>query len=99
VLDLNQTIEGMLNMLKRLIGKNIHLIWMPGTCLGPIKMDPSRIDQILANLCVNARDVITGIGKITVETENTSFNGEYCRVYAQGVCVRIVVGDTVNGYG
>jgi hypothetical protein len=70
VLDLNQTIEGMLNMLRRLIGENISLIWMPGSGLWPINMDPSQIDQILANLCVNARDAIKGVGKLTVETKN-----------------------------
>ncbi len=90
VLDLNQTIEGMLNMLRRLIGENINLIWMPGNGLWPIKMDPSQIDQILANLCVNARDAITGVGKITVETENTPFKRgilcHSCRVYTRGVC-------------
>ena len=100
VLDLNQTIEGMLNMLRRLIGENINLIWMPGTGLWPIKMDPSQIDQILANLCVNARDAITGVGKITVETENTPLNEEYCVTHAgsmPGEYVRIAVSDTGNG--
>ena len=33
-------------------------------------MDPSQIDQILANLCVNARDAIAGVGKVTIETDN-----------------------------
>ena len=40
------------------------------TDLWPVKMDPSQIDQILANLCVNARDAIAGVGKVTIETEN-----------------------------
>ncbi len=100
VLDLNQTVEGMLNMLRRLIGENIHLFWMPGNVLWPIKMDPSQIDQILANLCVNARDAIAGVGKITVETENTSLNEEYCGTHAgfiPGEYVRIAVSDTGNG--
>lgn len=54
VLDLNQTIEGIFNMLRRLIGENVSLVWMPDSGLWPINMDPSQIDQILANLCVNA---------------------------------------------
>jgi signal transduction histidine kinase len=100
VLDLNQTIEGMLNMLRRLIGENIHLVWMPGTCLWPIKMDPSQIDQILANLCVNARDAIAGVGKITVETENTPLSEEYCDIHEGPIpreYVRIAVSDTGTG--
>jgi two-component system cell cycle sensor histidine kinase/response regulator CckA len=100
VLDLNQTVEGMLNMLRRLIGENINLIWMPGTGLWPIKIDPSQLDQIMANLCVNARDAITGIGKITVETENTTIEDEDCAgsaSYVPGEYVRIAVGDTGKG--
>jgi PAS domain S-box-containing protein len=100
VLDLNQTIEGMLNMLRRLIGENISLIWMPGSGLWPINMDPSQIDQILANLCVNARDAIKGVGKLTVETKNTTFDKEYCATHAgslPGEYVQISVSDTGDG--
>jgi PAS domain S-box-containing protein len=72
VFDLNDKVVGMLKMLRRLIGEDIHLIWVPGADLWPIKMDPSQIDQILANLSVNARDAINGVGKITIETENVT---------------------------
>jgi C4-dicarboxylate-specific signal transduction histidine kinase len=58
VLDLNETVEGMLTMLQRLIGEDIELVWKPGEDLGMVKMDPGKIDQVLANLCVNARDAI-----------------------------------------
>ncbi len=100
VLDLNQTIEGMLNMLRRLIGENISLSWMPGFGLWPIHMDPSQIDQILANLCVNARDAIAGVGKLTVETKNDRFDKEYCATHVgslPGDYVRISVSDTGSG--
>jgi PAS domain S-box-containing protein len=78
VLDLNQTVEGMLKMLRRLIGEDIDLAWMPATDLWPVKMDPSQLDQILANLCVNARDAIADVGKITIETGKTTFDTAYC---------------------
>jgi len=68
VLDLNETVDGMLTMLRRLIGENIDLIWRPGESLAPVRIDPSQVDQILANLCVNARDAIDGTGTITIET-------------------------------
>ena len=100
VLDLNQTIEGTLNMLRRLIGENINLIWIPGYGLWPINMDPSQIDQILANLCVNARDAIAGVGKLTVETKNATFDEEYCATHAgslPGEYLRITVSDTGCG--
>ena len=44
----------------------------------PVKMDPSQIDQILANLCVNARDAIENVGKITIATSNISFDTDDC---------------------
>ncbi len=72
VLDLNETIEGMLKMLRRLIGEQIELVWRPGAGLGPIKMDPSQIDQILVNLCVNARDAVREGGRITLATGQAS---------------------------
>ncbi|MDR3684436.1 MAG: ATP-binding protein [Geothrix sp.] len=70
VMDLNETVAGMLKMLKRLIGENIDLRWRPGRGLWPVRVDPSQIDQILANLCVNARDAISGVGHLTIETGN-----------------------------
>lgn len=78
VLDLNDTVEGMLKMLRRLIGEDITLSWLPGTDLWPVNMDPSQLDQMLANLCVNARDAINGIGKIIIETRQVTFNEDYC---------------------
>ncbi len=68
VLDLNKTVDSMLTMLRRVIGENIHLVWHPGDDLWPVKMDPSQLDQILVNLCVNARDAISEMGTITIET-------------------------------
>lgn len=69
-LGLNSTLQGMLKLLKRLIGEDIDLLWIPGADLWQVKMDPSQVDQILANLCVNARDALNGPGKITIETRN-----------------------------
>jgi PAS domain S-box-containing protein len=67
-LNLNGTVENMLSMLHRLIGEDIDLTWLPGDNAGAVLMDPSQLDQILANLCVNARDAITGNGKIEIVT-------------------------------
>ena len=77
MLDLNETVSGMLDMLLRLIGENIDLTWTPADNLWPVKIDPSQIDQVLANLCVNARDAITGSGHIVIKTENCSIDAHY----------------------
>ena len=78
VLDLNETVEGTLKMLRRLIGEDIDLAWQPKANLWRVKMDAAQIDQILANLCVNARDAITGVGKLTIEMDNVAFDEAYC---------------------
>jgi two-component system, cell cycle sensor histidine kinase and response regulator CckA len=82
ILDLNETVEGLLKMLRRLIGEDIHLVWLPGKGLRQVNIDPTQVDQILANLIVNARDAIAGVGKITMETANTRIDDEYCRDHA-----------------
>jgi PAS domain S-box-containing protein len=99
-LDLNETVEGMLKMLKRLIGENISLVWEPGDRVWPVKMDPSQIDQLLANLCVNARDAIAGLGQITIRTENITFDSESCAAHMDllpGQYVQLTVSDTGCG--
>ncbi len=99
-LDLNDTVESMLNMLRRLIGEDIDLVWQPAAHIWPVKMDPSQIDQILANLCINARDAIAGVGKLTIETGRKTFDEEYCHEHAgfiPGDFVLLAVSD--NGCG
>ncbi|SMD05089.1 PAS domain S-box-containing protein [Desulfocicer vacuolatum DSM 3385] len=78
VLDLNKTVEGMTRMLQRLIGEDIDLEWKPGKKVWPVKMDPGQVDQILANLCINARDAIADVGKITIETAAVVFDETCC---------------------
>ena len=100
VLDLNETIEKQLKMLRRLIGENIDLLWLPVSDLWRIKADPSQIDQILTNLCINARDAITGIGRISVKTGNCFLDDNYRKTHAgcvSGEYVLISVSDTGCG--
>ena len=100
VLDLNDTIESMLKMLRRLIGEDINLAWIPHPDLWPVKMDPSQLDQILANLCVNARDAITDVGKLSVETQNVTLDEAYCADHAgfvPGEFTLLAVSDSGSG--
>lgn len=100
VTDLNAAVTGMLKMLRRLIGEQIDLTFQPRADLWAVKVDPSQIDQILANLCVNARDAIDDVGKITIETDNCFFDQDYCSHhagYARGDYVQLAVSD--NGRG
>jgi len=100
ILDLNRTVDGMLKMLRRLIGEDIDLAWLPGAGLWSVYIDPAQVDQVLANLCVNARDAIAGVGKVTIETHNAIFDETYCSDHAEvhpGEYVLLVVTD--NGCG
>jgi PAS domain S-box-containing protein len=95
-LDLNESIEDMLMMLRRLIGEDIDLAWLPEIGLWPVKLDPSQFDQILVNLCVNARDAINGVGRITIETDMVFFDAAYCvnhPGYVPGEYVLLAVSD------
>lgn len=82
-MSLNETVESMSSMLRRLIGEDIHLTWRPGAGLWPVKMDPAQVDQIVINLCVNARDAIhersDGTGNILIRTENVSLDLAFCK--------------------
>lgn len=101
ILDLKETIANMLTMLRRLMGEDIDLAWIPSKeKLWQVKMDPSQIDQILANLCVNARDAIKHMGKVTIEIENITISEAYCDLHAgfhPGEYVMLAVSD--NGCG
>ncbi len=100
ILDLNDTISGMLKMLRRLIGEDIDLSWQPGLDLWKVKIDPSQVDQILANLAVNARDAISGVGAITMRTENVVIddsNRAETPEFIPGQYVLLTVSDTGAG--
>ncbi len=96
VLDLNETVEGMLKILRRLIGEDIQLRWLPHSNLWPVKVDPSQIDQLLANLLVNSRDAIAGVGNVTIETGMATLDDAYCGHHAgvvPGEYVLLAVSD------
>lgn len=100
VVDLNNTVKGMLRMLKRLIGEDIELKWVPAKDMWPVKVDPGQIDQILANLCVNARDAIADVGKISIETAAVELDEALCHDLPEcvpGEYVLLRVSDTGCG--
>ncbi|KAA0887961.1 PAS domain S-box protein [Oryzomonas rubra] len=100
VLNVNDAITDMLKMLQRLIGEDIQLNYKPGAQVWPVMMDPSQVDQIMANLCVNARDAIHGVGTIVIETGTIVVDDAYRINHSEagpGEYVWITVSD--NGCG
>ena len=77
ILNLNEAVPAMLTLLRRLIGEDIELVWAPAEALWHVKLDPSQIDQVLTNLCINARDAIAGVGGIRIETDNVAFEEDH----------------------
>lgn len=101
LLSLNEIVEGMRNLLLRLIGENIELKFQLDPNLGLIKMDPTQAQQILLNLVLNARDAMPRGGQIKVETSNghvqlLADNGRGMSAAALP-CALFVVAD--NGHG
>ncbi len=96
MLDLNKSVNGMLKRLQPSMGEDIDLVWLPGAEAPTVHMDPPQLDLILENLFVNAREAITGVGRITIETENVLFDKAYCAEspeYVQGEYALLAVSD------
>jgi len=102
VLDLNLVIADLLTMVRRLIGEHIEVVWVPGEDLWRTRIDPTQVQQILANMCVNARDAISETGRITISTSNISverhLHGARPGV-VPGEYVLLSVGDDGRGMG
>jgi len=70
VLDLNELVRGVESLLRRLIGEHIQLSTRPAQGLWPVRADPGQLEQVIVNLCVNARDAMPTGGALVVETAN-----------------------------
>jgi PAS domain S-box-containing protein len=85
LLDLNETVPGLLPMIQRLIGTGIRLVWEPGPDVWPVAIDPAQVDQALVNLCINGRDAIRDVGVITIGTSNRAISEDFCAEHADAV--------------
>jgi two-component system, cell cycle sensor histidine kinase and response regulator CckA len=100
VTDLNAAVGGMLHLLRRLIGEDIDLSWRPAEELPTVRIDPSQVDQVLTNLCVNGRDAIGGVGRLVIGTDVVTVAGPRAAEHpeaAPGRYVRLSVSDTGSG--
>jgi PAS domain S-box-containing protein len=77
VAELNPVVSGIVKTLRRLIGEDIELVFIPGKALGRIRLDPVQIEQILMNLAANARDAMPQGGQCTIETSNVQVDEQY----------------------
>jgi signal transduction histidine kinase len=70
VIDLNERLPGMVAMLQRTLGSDIHITTLLADDLWPSQADPSRVEDALLNLAINARDAMPDGGAIAIETAN-----------------------------
>ena len=80
MVDLNSVANGLVNFLDKVIGKDIEFKLL-GAPLDAVKADPTQLEQVLMNLCLNARDAMPDGGRLVVETEMVELDEAYCRFY------------------
>ena len=99
-MDLNQSISETLSLLEKVIGSDIEIKTNLAPDLAVVSADPTQVEQILMNLCINARDAMPEGGKLVIETSNVSFDDEYCAAqpFARpGHYAMLAVTDTGTG--
>ena len=100
VLDMNAVVSDMATLVRRTIGEDIELRVTLDPSVGHVNIDKGYLEQVVLNLCVNARDAMPGGGRLTIETANAEVGvnapGARFDVNA-GRYVRLAISDT--GYG
>ena len=98
VLDLNDVVRDMERMLCRMIGEDVAMSIELDPAAGSIRADRAQIEQILANLAVNARDAMPNGGRLKLSTERIELDADAVKLGLQtGTYIRLSVADTGSG--
>ena len=85
VMAAHEVVVSLSPMLSRLIGEDVHLHTSLAQDTGNVRADPAQLEQVLANLAVNARDAMPNGGTLTIETRNEVLDDAYCRTHLDAV--------------
>lgn len=99
-IDLNELTRSLMKMLRRLLPENISIELIAGRDLAAVSADPTQLEQVIVNLCVNARDAMEPGGRLTLETESALIDGGYCETHPwakPGPYVLLSISDTGVG--
>ncbi|WP_432826640.1 ATP-binding protein [Dactylosporangium sp. CA-092794] len=100
VVDLNAVVADIETLLRRALGEDVNLVTELAAQSWPVKVDPGRLEQVLVNLAVNARDAMPGGGTLTIETEAVVVDAHYAAQHPglrPGRYMQVRVGDTGTG--
>jgi two-component system cell cycle sensor histidine kinase/response regulator CckA len=100
VISLRDHLDGIREMLARVIGEDIQLSILRGETDLRVKADPAQFEQVIMNLVVNARDAMPEGGRLTIEISGIEIDEEYCTRNPDarpGLYAMIAVSDTGCG--
>ncbi|MDH5671435.1 MAG: ATP-binding protein [Myxococcales bacterium] len=95
--DLNRVVEDTVRLLRRTLGEQVELTFRPGEGLTPVFADPTKIEQVLLNLCVNARDAMPGGGAIVIDTAEQGAGAQLARRHGLQTGARLAVLSVRDG--
>lgn len=100
VANLNDVIVSKQDSLPRMLGETVRVVFHLDKELPNVRIDVSQMDQVLINLCLNARDAMPSGGTLTIETGSVDLDSEYCRLRPEVVPGRyVVISVSDNGIG
>lgn len=100
LIDLNEVVLSLQKMLRRVIGEDVHLVTRTSPDLALVRADPAKMQQVLLNLAVNARDAMPNGGTLVIETAEVELDGSYAGLHmgvAPGRYIMLAVSDTGTG--